>query len=1013
VSHTPRARRLLGGLLTGSLAATVLPVLLAAAPASAISTYTAPDGVAWTVNDARRPGLDTGSIRNVSNSRMEAFGSLFLHVDEAPAPRMNDQMLRGFGLEPTGTGSYVSTQSVRLGDVLVTRKLDLTSKAGTAQFFDTFTNTSTKPVTVDASFGGSLGYGVPGPASTTAGTVSASSSGDAVIDDADTWATATVAGSSAYRSTGVVVGEGVVRVGNQQLDPFTTDYSPSGSAANNPGFVHELTLQPGETSSLLQYVVVGAAGDQTAITGATSGLAAAPTLSSLSVDEICTISNWDLEQLAGFDDAGCAGAEPLRLPPAPAATPEVRSSVAYDVAGKTIQQLQADLAAGRVTSVQLTKAFLDRIEAYDGGQLGFHAFITVAKTAVAQALAADRARAAGRRGDLLGIPIAVKDLYDTSDMPTTGGTRALKDWQPGEDAWQVAKLRQAGAVIIGKTNLSEFANSGSFSESGFKQTWNALYPSKTSFGSSGGSAVAVATSMAAAALGTQTGVSLYAPSTGASLSAFRGTDGLASTGGVMPLTWATDYAGPIARDVTDLASLLDATATQKTGNDPEDIITSRVDNSLRPTEWKSALHKDALKGKVLGYLPASFQSVQVADDTTGPQALADLKAAVEAAGGTLVPIAGAPVNPPASAYPTSGNLGAEGWDRYIETERPATFPYTAAELLTNRANLPYNVASSYNSTRYDATSVTNLLARRDAYKVNADTWMDTAASGESVDAVVYPGFLTGVGNNDAASAVLSSDRASGVLTQSIGLPTVIIPIGSNAAGQSNNVQIMGRAWDDLDVLGYGYAIEQAKSEPAVHTTFAPSLAYAGPVESTTSLSLASTALTYGTTTTATVSVASDPQATGTVTLGVAGKQVTGTLVDGKVTLRLPSGLPVGSHLVTAGYAGSSTVAASAATGTVAVRYAQPSVTVRLARAKVDTAHRGRLRVGVDSGTPIALVLVYDGRRVLRSVHVGSGRVITLPRLKPGKHRLKVTVVGDAEHASATSNTVVLRVVRKR
>src|SRR4051812_28916583 len=165
---------------------------------------------------------------------MEAFGSLFVHVDAAPAPRMNDQMLRGFGLQPTGTGSYVSTQSVRLGDVLVTRKLDLASKAGTAQFFDTFTNTSTKPLTVDASFGGSLGYGVPGPTSTTAGTVSASSSGDAVIDEADTWATATTAGSSAYRSTGVVVGDGVTRVGNQQLDPFTADYSTSGSAANNP-----------------------------------------------------------------------------------------------------------------------------------------------------------------------------------------------------------------------------------------------------------------------------------------------------------------------------------------------------------------------------------------------------------------------------------------------------------------------------------------------------------------------------------------------------------------------------------------------------------------------------------------------------------------------------------------------------------------------------------------------------------------------------------------------------------
>ena len=193
-----------------------------------------------------------------------------------------------------------------------------------------------------------------------------------------------------------------------------------------------------------------------------------------------------------------------------------------------------------------------------------------------------------------GEPIALKDLYDTKDMPTSGGTLALKDWEPKRDAWQVEKLREAGAVIIGKANLSEFANSGSFSESGFEQTWNALYPSKTSFGSSGGSATAVAADLAAAAMGTQTGVSLYAPSTGASLTTFRGTDGLTSTNGVMPLTWATDYAGPIAKSVTDVASMLDATATQATGNNPEDLLTSRVDNSKRPVEWKSALKADAL-----------------------------------------------------------------------------------------------------------------------------------------------------------------------------------------------------------------------------------------------------------------------------------------------------------------------------------------------------------------------------------------------------------------------------------
>ena len=150
----------------------------------------------------------------------------------------------------------------------------------------------------------------------------------------------------------------------------------------------------------------------------------------------------------------------------------------------------ADMAAGLTTSVAITRAYLDRIAAYDEGPFGFHAYITVAKDALAQAAAADARRAAGEKGDLLGIPVNVKDLYDTKDMPTTDGTLALEGWQPKRDAFQVEKLRAAGAIILGKGNLSEFANSGSYSESGYGMVWNAFKPSKTSLGSSGGPAVA-------------------------------------------------------------------------------------------------------------------------------------------------------------------------------------------------------------------------------------------------------------------------------------------------------------------------------------------------------------------------------------------------------------------------------------------------------------------------------------------------------------------------------------------
>lgn len=446
-----------------------------------------------------------------------------------------------------------------------------------------------------------------------------------------------------------------------------------GHEANFHGYIHTLTIAPGETKSLARFVVAGAnqAGSQPATTEALTALAAAPDLTGLSTDEVCSIANWNLAALP--EAPTCTG--PVRLPvPASPELPAAETTSAYDVVNKTIEQMQADLEAGVTTSEQITQAYLDRIRVYDGGPFGYHSYIAVAGDALEQARAADAARAAGQRGDLLGIPIAIKDIIDTADMPTTGGTRALEGYQPGKDAFQVTGLREAGAVIIGKANLSEFANSGSYSESGYGQVWNALYPSKTSFGSSGGSAVATAASLAAGALGSQTGVSLYAPAVGSSLTTFRGTDGMASTAGVMPLTWAQDYVGPIARTTTDLAYLLNAT----TGTDPLDVLTVEAD-AKRPEDWTASLDAGALQGTRIGYVPTAYTS-NYADDGTGAAARASLSL-LEAAGATLVELPA----PPTNGSSPGGNRGIEGWARYIEQQNGA-FPFaTGNELLADPA----------------------------------------------------------------------------------------------------------------------------------------------------------------------------------------------------------------------------------------------------------------------------------------------------------------------------------------
>src|SRR5256885_9190029 len=137
------------------------------------------------------------------------------------------------------------------------------------------------------------------------------------------------------------------------------------------------------------------------------------------------------------------------------------------------------MEAGITTSREITEAYLDRVEAYDKGQFGFNAFEIVARNAIKQATAADHARKKGASGPLLGIPIAVKNLYDTFDMPTTNGSMTFDGFRPAHDAFQAARLREAGAAIIGKTALEEYATYGSYSNDAWGQARNAFNPSKS------------------------------------------------------------------------------------------------------------------------------------------------------------------------------------------------------------------------------------------------------------------------------------------------------------------------------------------------------------------------------------------------------------------------------------------------------------------------------------------------------------------------------------------------------
>jgi amidase len=361
---------------------------------------------------------------------------------------------------------------------------------------------------------------------------------------------------------------------------------------------------------------------------------------------------------------------------------------------------------------------------------------------------------------------------------------------------------------MGKANLAEFATDGHFSPSASGQVWNAFDPSKSSIGSSGGSAVAVASSFAAAALGTQTGDSLWGPSSAASLVSLRGTDGMQSTDGVMPLTYVQDYAGVISRTLPDLALLLNATAIDAPADPLDDVA-----NGHRPADWTPALRDDALAGKVIG-VPASAFNDPFGTTGTSDAMRAQFAHFVEA-GATVKPI----TDPPSGPASTPGDKGYEGWRQWI-LAHPDN-PYTdVPSIIRSPLRLPqFRNTSPYTGTgAMTPEQVAGFQAARATYRGQLAAWMDA----QGVDAVVFPGQLSDIHLNDS---IQPSFGRRDPQASAAGVPTVIFPAGVNDHGQPINLQLQGKAFDDATLLGMAYAFE-AKAAGHVQPTIAPKLPFA-------------------------------------------------------------------------------------------------------------------------------------------------------------------------------------------
>jgi amidase len=500
--------------------------------------------------------------------------------------------------------------------------------------------------------------------------------------------------------------------------------------------------------------------------------------------------------------------------PAGVARSETSTRVAgINVDAKTIPQLQSLMNRHRLTSVQLVQFYLQRIAKLNPK---LHAVIKVSPTVLRDARAADKARRRGDHRPLLGIPVIVKDNVDTTGMPTTAGSYALKGSRP-HDAFIVRRLRAAGALIIAKANLSEWANFRSApSSSGWSgiggQTNMPYVLDRNPCGSSSGTGVAVAADLATVGVGTETDGSIVCPSGANGIVGIKPTVGLLSRSGIVPITADQDTSGPMTRNVTDAAVVLGA----MTGVDPADPATAaQAGHAYR--NYTRFLDKHALEGARIGVWREGTY-----DPTKAPEVVPVLDAAVaalKAQGATIVDPARIPIE---DAYgPELTALLCEfktDIASYLAAHTAAGFPKTLQDLIDFNVAHP-GLEGPWNSDIFVAAQATGgrgsadcVAARQTATTIAQASINDTLAAND-LDAIV--GLTNGaawVTSADPTKGDLGGDFSLFVGSSSpsaiAGYASITVPAG-HVGPLPIGISFIGGRWDEPKLIGYAYDFEQA------------------------------------------------------------------------------------------------------------------------------------------------------------------------------------------------------------
>jgi amidase len=505
---------------------------------------------------------------------------------------------------------------------------------------------------------------------------------------------------------------------------------------------------------------------------------------------------------------GVAG---LSAPGVLAAQPTNTRVAGINIDATTIPQLESLMNRHRLTSVQLVQFYLHRISRLNPE---LHAVITVTPTALAQARAADKARRQGDRRPLLGIPVIVKDNIDTRDMPTTAGSWALAGSTP-PDAFIVQRLRGAGAIVIAKANLSEWANFRSApSSSGWSgiggQTNMAYVLDRNPCGSSSGTGVAVSADLATVGVGTETDGSVVCPSGANGIVGIKPTLGLWSRAGIVPISEEQDTAGPMARNVTDAAVVLGAL----TGIDAADPATAAQAGHAH-ANYTQFLNAGALQGARIGvwrtgtYDPAASPEIDALMNAT--------VAKLRSLGATVIDETRIPIEP---AYgPEFDALLCEFKSdiaTYLGTYTAAGYPKTLQDLIDFNNAHP-DLEGPWNSAIFDLAQATGgradpacTAARNEANSVARAAIDDTIAA-NNLDAIVAPtngaAWVTDPVNGDLGgdfSTFVGSSSPSAIA----GYPEITVPAG-HLGPLPLGVSFIGGRWDEPSLLGLAYAFEQA------------------------------------------------------------------------------------------------------------------------------------------------------------------------------------------------------------